>query len=114
MKKIVLPKINLKGLDWSKWNFRKFNWLTVLGIMCYLNVLIIFPIVFGRKSEFVKYHVRQGLALDFVFILFVFSFYLPLLPWFFALLLVVCVIFGVVNVSRGFERKLPVIGHLAK
>jgi uncharacterized membrane protein len=107
-----LPK--LKAPDWSKFNLRKLNMITVLGILAYFNILIIFPIIFGRKSPFVQYHVRQGLALDFTFILFMFSFYLPILPYLFALLILICMIIGIINVARGLERSLPIVGRLVK
>lgn len=114
MNKILSPKINLKSMDWSKWNFRKFNMMTILGILSYLNILVIIPALFGRKSPFVQFHVRQGIALLIVTVIFSFSFYVPILPILLALFIVICIIIGVINVLIGRERPLPIIGKWAK
>ena len=66
--KLNLPKIKFKAPDMSKLNLRKVNWLTISGILCYMHALVLIPLLFGRKSPFVLYHVRQGVALLFVWI----------------------------------------------
>jgi uncharacterized membrane protein len=112
--KVKLPQIKLKKLDMSKINLRKFNWITVAGILAYLNILVLIPFFFVRKSPFVQYHVRQGLALLVVTVIFSFTFYLPLIPWIFAIFILICLIVGIANVATGRERPLPLIGKLAK
>lgn len=104
------PKFKFKAPDMSKISLRKVNWLTILGIMCYLHVLVLIPLLFGRKSPFVQFHVRQGIALLFVWVLLAQSFRLPLFPWVFVIYLVVAIIIGIGNVIRGRERALPVVG----
>ena len=111
--KINLPKVNLKKIDWSRWNFRKLNWLTVVSILSYLNVLFFIPLFFARKSKFAQFHARQGMVLFIFTVIFSFSLYLPLLPWIMAVFLVVCLLIGIINVVTGHERKLPIIGKLA-
>jgi len=111
--KISLPKIKLSKLDWSKINLRKVNTTTVLAILSYLYVLVLIPIIFGSKKPFIQYHTRQGMALLIVWVLFAFSFHLPLAPWIIALFIVVCIIVGIINVVTGHERPLPLIGKLA-
>lgn len=103
-------KVKFKAPDMSKINLRKVNWITVLGVLCYLHVLVLIPLLFGRKSPFVQFHVRQGIALLFVWVLLAESFHLPLFPWLFFIYLVVAMIIGIGNVVRGRERALPVIG----
>jgi len=110
---IKLPKLNLTKLDWSKWNFRKFNWLTIMSAMSYLYVLVFIPLIFGRKSSFASFHARQGFLLLGLWILFGFTFFLPVLPWIFAIFIAVCIIWGIINVISGQEKPLPWIGKLA-
>ena len=112
--KVILPKIKLKKLDISKINLRKINWITVLGILSYVHVLVLIPLIFGRKSSFVQFHVRQGIALLFVWILFSLSFYVLLLPWLFAAFLLYSIVMGIVSVATGKEKLVPVIGGLTK
>lgn len=111
---INLPKINLKKLDWSKINLRKFNWLTVSALLSYFNILLLIPLFFSKKSSFVQFHVRQGMALLIVTVIFSFSFYIPILPILLALFIFVCFIIGIINVITGRERPLPFIGRFAK
>ncbi len=108
-----IPKIKIAKLDWSKLNLRKVNSMTILAILSYLYILVIIPIIFGSKKPFIQYHTRQGMALLIVWVLFAFSFYLPVAPWIFALFIVVCIIVGIINVVTGHERPLPLIGKLA-
>lgn len=111
---IKMPAIKMKSIDWSKWNFRKFNWLTIVALLSYLNILVFIPLLFVRKSPFVQFHARQGLALFITTGIFLFSFYVLVLPWLCALFVLVCIIIGIMNVFRGLERPLPLIGRFAK
>lgn len=109
-----MPRIKIKKLDWSKINFRKVNGITVLALLSYLHVLVLIPMIFGRKSQFVQYHVRQGVILLVFWLLFSFSFYVPLLPWLFALYILAAIVLGIYNVFRGLERPLFLMGKATK
>lgn len=117
MKKIKLnvPKINKekikKRLDWSKLNFRKLNWLTILALLSYLHILVVIPLIFGRKSQFVQFHVRQGLILLAFWILFQVSIFLPILPWFLALYILVSIVYGIISVVTGRRHHLLLIAN---
>ena len=114
LKKIQIKKPDFKKVDFKKMNVRKLNWPTVLGILAYLNVLVIIPQLLSRKDKpFVKFHAKQGVVLCGLFTLFAFSFYVPGLPWLVALLYLVLTILGLVFVILGRERHLPVIGKFA-
>lgn len=108
--KIKLPKVNLKRLDWSKLNLRKFNWLTFVSVLAYLNILVLITLVFARKSRFAQFHARQGLALLILTVIFGFTFYLPVLPWLLGLFIAICIIIGIINVITGHERLMPIVG----
>ena len=107
-------KIKFKAPDLSKINLRRINWLTILAVLSYLHVLVLIPLLFGRKSPFIQFHVHQGIVLLFVWVLFALSFYIPLLPWVFFIYLVIAVVLGINNVVRGRERPLPIIGRWVK
>jgi len=116
MTPLEVPKVKLpdiKNLNWSKLNLRRLNWLTIITLLSYLNILVLIPLFFMKKSDFAQYHARQGLALLVLTVLFSFTFYLPLIPWIFAILILVCLLVGVANVVRGLERPLPLVGKLA-
>lgn len=94
-------------------------WAAVAYILFFVPLLI----ESARKDVFVKYHVRQGLGLFIAFflvrlatimllaMLFFFAGFLSLVltPIINIFLLVILVV-GIVNASRGEKRPLPVIG----
>jgi uncharacterized membrane protein len=83
------------------------------AILSYLHILLILPAIFRRKDGFVQYHVKQGVVLLAVWVLFFFSFFSPVLPWAFAFLILILTFSGIVNVILGKERPLPLIGKIA-
>lgn len=107
-------KYKFRAPDMSKINLRKVNWLTVLAVLSYLHALVLIPLLFGRKSPFVQFHVRQGMALLFVWVIFALSFHLYFFPWVFIIYLIVAIISGINNVARGRERVLPILGKYVK
>ena len=92
---------------------RAINRVTILSLFSYLYILVVIPMIFSRKNQFVKFHAKQGLLLFAFWSLAIFSLYVPFLPWLFALLIVFFILFGIVNVFLSRERSLPVIGRLA-
>ncbi len=103
-------KFNFK-LNIRSWNWKKFS-TALLAAMSYLFVLVIVSMVVGRKNEFIAFHAKQGVALLVVWVVGMFSFYFSILPWIFALIILIYVIIGIVNVVLGREKLLPVIGRL--
>ena len=105
------PRVNFNKLN------SLLNWPLIgkvaLAAMSYLFILVIFPLIFGRKNQFIAFHARQGLILLIIWAIGLFSFYLPLLPWLVALLVLVLVIVGITNTIMQKERALPIIGRLS-
>jgi uncharacterized membrane protein len=97
----------------------------VMSILSYLFILCLIPLITGdyKKSEYVKYHLNQGLVLFIVWIAwlivsnllgFLFSgvlIFLYILIRFAVWIgvLALCVI-GIMNVSKGKMKPLPIIG----
>jgi uncharacterized membrane protein len=97
----------------------------IFGILAYLGILCLVPILAAKDSPFAKYHANQGLVL-FLFeiiiwiVLFVVSIIVAMLPSFLGFLSVVfgllylvplvLLILGVINAAAGKCVPLPVIG----
>ncbi len=98
------------------------------GILSYLSILVLIPLLKKKKSDFVAYHVNQGLVL---FILeFCASMIISLIglilmfaaPTLFiavnvvygliGALFLVCHIIGLVHVVRHEEKKVPLFGEI--
>lgn len=95
-------------------NIRKFNWTTVLALLSYLNILILVSMIASKNRPFVNFHSKQGVVLLAFFALSMFTLYLPAVPYLFALFYAICIIAGIINVVRGGEKHLPLIGRLAE
>lgn len=99
---------------------------TVMGVLAYLGILVLVPIFAAKDSKFAKFHANQGLVL-FVFGLVygvaysILSFILAFVPFIGGLIIglfgLVSLVFlafailGIINVVRGDEKELPIVGH---
>ena len=88
-----------------------------MGVLCYLGVLIVIPLLLSKDDAFVKYHLKQGLALVLVEILIWMSTAL-LWPLFLLWKLLdlgtfVLAIIGILHVYNNKEEPLPLIGGFA-
>jgi uncharacterized membrane protein len=95
----------------------------MMAILAYLWILIIIPFLTPAKDEpFVKYHLKQGLALlIFEAIGWVLGWFLVFIPflgwlimWLWWLAALILTIVGVVNVLNGVEKELPLVGKFGK
>lgn len=117
MKKIALPKIDIitffKSLNLHV-HLRKLNLTTLLGVLAYLHVLVIFPLIFSKNKPFLQFHAKQGLLLLAFMTLGLFALYIPILSWIVIVFYAIFLIAGIINVFLGRERHLPIIGVLAE
>ncbi len=94
----------------------------LMGILAYLGVLVIVPIIAGGNSKFIKYHANQGLVnLLFAVALMVISMVvtvavmatvpaLSMFLWVIYFAPTVLAIMGIINVVNNEMKPLPVIG----
>ncbi len=92
---------------------------TGMAILCYLSVLVIIPLLTDAKNDpFVKFHIKQGLALLIFEVIGSFVWIVPVLGWLVGfivwILTVVFFIMGIVNAVSGKEKELPLIGRMAE
>src|SRR6202451_4657673 len=95
----------------------------IMAIFAYLWILIIIPFFTDSKNDpFVKYHLKQGLALIiFEIVGWILTFVIGWIPvigwliiWLWWLVTLILVLVGIVNVMNGREKELPLIGHYGK
>lgn len=92
----------------------------LMGILAYLGVLVLVPLLTGSKSKFVRYHTNQGLVnLLFAVALYAASIVLTislplvgLLVWVVYFAPTIFAILGIINVVNGEQKPLPVIGGI--
>ncbi len=85
----------------------------VMGILAYLGILVLVPLLTAKQSRFAMFHANQGLILFILWIAMWVVWMLPIIGWIaifgnlFALLLMVV---GIINAAGGKMKPLPVVG----
>ena len=89
-----------------------------MGVLAYLSILVIVPLLAAKNDPFTKFHVKQGLVL---LIIEVVVWFLSGLIWQFweifqliNLCVFVLAVIGIVNVVNHKQSELPLVGGLAK
>lgn len=103
-----MKKINLSAIKVPE--FKKLRKDTFMAILSYIHVLVLIPLIFGKKDEFVKYHAKQGFLLLALWVLLGFSLFLPYLPWLFIIVIAIGLVSGIVNVLLGRKRPMFLYG----
>jgi uncharacterized membrane protein len=92
--------------------------VNVMAVISYIGPLCLVPILTKEKDEFVKFHAKQGLVLFIgeVAVWIIFGF-VPVL-WFLAnlvnILWLVLSIIGIINVTKGEKKEIPLVGKFAE
>ncbi len=83
----------------------------------YLGILVIIPILLQKDNPYTKYHIKQGIALLIVSIIWNIVWIIPFvglilgyIGWVF---LMVLMIMGIINALSGKEKPLPIIYKIA-
>lgn len=87
----------------------------VFGILAYIGILFIVPLLAAPESKFAKFHANQGCLLFILGVAVNVVWVVPILGWivgFFGWILVlVLAVMGIVNAANGKMQKLPLIGE---
>lgn len=99
----------------------------VFGVLAYIGILWLVPLLAAKDSPFARYHCNQGLVLFLgaiaawvaTIILDMILIFIPVLGWFLMILLHVglivgilaLAIIGIINAANGLCKPLPLIGH---
>jgi uncharacterized membrane protein len=91
---------------------------TLMGVLCYLGILLIIPYLMAKEDTFVHFHLRQGLVLLVLeaaawVIGMMFMWQMYMLISIIQLAALVLSIIGIVNVVQGHEKELPLVGQFA-
>jgi len=81
-----------------------------IALLSYLWLLCLVPLLLKPKSDFCKFHAKQGLVMCIAW-LFV---WIPFIGWLLWIALIGLSIWGIINVVSGQSKELPIVGNLAK
>jgi len=79
------------------------------GIIAYLGILCLVPLLAKKDSKFAQFHAKQGLVMA----IGGFFAWIPFFGWMLGLLLFVLWIMAIISVAKGEMKPLPVVGDLA-
>lgn len=88
-----------------------------LGVLCYLGVFLLIPLLLKPDSKFLRYHCNQGLLMFLLGVLTGAVWNIPIIGWIAGLagsfLSVVCFFKGISNALSGRCEPLPYIGGIS-
>lgn len=88
----------------------------IYGILSYIGILFIIPLLAAPKSPFAKFHANQGCVLFIAGVALGLVAWIPILGWIVGFVgwvfLLVLAIMGIVNAANGQMKKLPLIGDI--
>jgi uncharacterized membrane protein len=82
--------------------------------LSYIGLLFLVPLFAKKESKFAQFHAKQGLVLTIGWFIGSFLYFLMGLGALVHLFLIILSIIGLINVSKGEMKKLPIVGGLAE
>lgn len=87
----------------------------LMAAICYLSILFIIPLLTDAKNnDYVKFHLRQGIALFVVDVIGGFVAWIPAIGWVISLGLLFVSVYAFIQAYEGKRWEMPVIGEYAK
>ena len=88
----------------------------VFGILAYIGILFIVPLLAAPESKFAKFHANQGCILFIGGVGLAVVAWIPVIGWligFFGwITILVLAVMGIINAAGGKMEKLPIIGDI--
>lgn len=81
----------------------------VMGILAYIWILFLVPLLAAPNSKFARFHANQGLIL---FIASIICGIIPVVGWILSIVLLVFAVLGIINAAQGKAKELPLIGKI--
>ena len=91
----------------------------LFGILAYLGILVLIPLLAKKDDDFVHDHAKQGLMFLIVGVVWWFVSMIPVIGWFVVfplggLVLTIFGIWAIVNVIQGKQWTFPALGEHAR
>lgn len=89
----------------------------VFGILSYLGILVLIPLLIKKDDDFVHFHAKQGLVMLIVWIVIWIVTMVPFIGWvvgpLLSLVLLIISIIAIVKVLMGEKWEIPVVSTYA-
>ncbi|KKR43411.1 MAG: hypothetical protein UU10_C0004G0019 [Parcubacteria group bacterium GW2011_GWF1_40_6] len=112
------PNNKSEGAETNAGALSKKDNKTIMGILSYLGPLVIVSYLAAKDDPFVKFHIKQGLVLIVIEII---AWLISSMFWRFFMFMnfvnfavLVFAVIGILNVTQGKEKELPLIGQFSR
>ena len=89
-----------------------------MGILSYIGILCLIPLLAKKDSKFAQFHAKQGLVLFIAEVITGLLSAIPILGQIIfvvgSILWIVLSIMGIVSAAKGEQKELPILGPFAK
>ena len=89
-----------------------------LGLISYLGILCVIPVILKSKNDFIRFHARQGFVLFIAEIVFTLIWIIPFIGWLVGFIgWIICFVFSLIGLFKaitGQEWKMPVLYRFTK
>ncbi len=82
--------------------------------LSYIGILFLIPMLTKKESDFAQFHAKQGLVITIGWVIGGFTVALFGLGLLIYIGMIILSIMGLINVSNGEKKDLPVVGDIAK
>lgn len=88
--------------------------IAIIAYLTWIGLIIAFVMNMEKKNQFAKFHIRQALMLVLIGLVGWIVFWIPVIGWAAAVVLLVFWIMGLVHAIQGEAKEVPLIGSLAQ
>jgi fumarate reductase subunit D len=89
----------------------------LFGVLAYLGILVLIPLLLKKDDDFIHWHAKQGLVLLIAYVVVWVFTMIPIIGWILgpiiSLVLFVFAIIAIVQVLMGNQWQLPLLGKYA-
>lgn len=111
---VPAEKLTADSVDKQRTDSKDVEDAKAVTYLAYIGILFLVPLLAKKESKFAQYHAKQGLVLTIGWFLGSFLYIFFGLGALVHLAILVFSIMGLINVSNGQMKDLPIVGDIAK
>lgn len=86
----------------------------ILAALSYVGILFLVPLLFAKKTDFVRFHLRQGVVLFVAEVIASIIGWFPIVGWALGIAVFILAVMGILQALAGEMRPLPFVGKYAQ
>jgi len=86
----------------------------LIAALSYVGILFLVPLLYSKKDEEIKFHLRQGIVLFVADVVVSFVGWIPIVGWLLVILALVVSIYGFIQAWQGVRWEIPFLSKYAR